>query len=118
MASVLLTSGQFLTAVVSTDDRKALLKAWIESLPVYGYVLTADAYMHSVDLDGTKTSTTEGFISHIGSRSGMRHLIVQLYRREGDAIVVERREEFNKSEQEMKDPYADLFAAPMAAGVQ
>jgi len=129
IASVLCTDGRFLSTYASRDERKAILKLWIDTEPVFGYVMFSDAYIHRLDLDPTShavkdTTTTDALMMHVGSRTGLRELYTWVYRLEGKVAtagaIFETPEPvvMDKSKEQTQDPYADLFASATAPGVQ
>jgi hypothetical protein len=121
IAIALLTDGRLLAAEPSRDDRKAILKLWADTLPVFGYVLLADVYVHRVNVDRadgktvTGTETTDALICHIGSRTGLRQMRTRPYRLVNGAAVFDPadRQDMDKRHEQVRDPYADLFAFPV-----
>lgn len=123
MAAVLCTDGRLVMAFVSGEQRKAVLCGWIAVLPVFGYILVFDSYIHGVDLDpatgqATDSQTTDALTCHIGSRTGLRELRTWRYALVdgvvtfGDLAVTDKSTGGTGSH----DPYADLFAVP-ASGI-
>lgn len=84
--SGLLTTGALITTVVATPDRVALVKLWAQMLPLYGYVVVTDAFMHSVNTEKQSTSKVDAIMARVGSRT-LRQVRFKPYRWRPDGSV-------------------------------
>lgn len=114
MLSVVLTTGEFRTTVVSSGDRIAILKQMAAQWPVFGYAMSFDAYIHSI---GKRTETRDCLLCHLGTRSGRRVVQRRPYRVTDGVVTFDPLSSIDFANVErFEDPYAFVFAMPTAPG--
>jgi hypothetical protein len=121
---VLLVTGAKLTTVVNSNDRIAAIKGLAKSQPVFGYAVTADAWMHSISKDTHVATKHDVILTQTGTRT-MRHMLRHPYAvvngvaRFDDLIDLDLRDPSTFEGGEMEDPYADVFVSvPRSERVQ
>lgn len=119
LASVLLMNGQTISAVVADrSDRVAVIKQMARHLPVFGYVLVADCFIHSVDTSRGVATKTDAFIAHVGTRE-LRLTRVRPYHVDasGTVVVDPPREDITPASdwKVAHDPYAAIFVSVPAS---
>jgi hypothetical protein len=114
LSSVLLDTGTLVTTAVARDDRVAVLKALARSLPVFGFFIVADTFLHHSDRVTGRASKEEGLVAHLGTRE-LRLMMTRVYRRDGDRIVFDDppRPVVNMRDPDLRvrDPYAGIFVS-------
>jgi hypothetical protein len=120
VAHVLMMTGTLLTAFPSTDQRIALLKMLAQQAPVFGFVLTFDAFIHAITSEKSATKV-DCLLQHIGTRD-LRLVRRRPYRLIGSRVVFDDPPpediDSRATDWRMEDPYADIFVSvPPSQGV-
>lgn len=115
MVTVLLTDGRLLITSPGRGDRVAVVKALARQLPVFGFTVGHDAFIHKIEPG--KAAKRDAIMMHIGTRE-VRLLKVRPYRYEDDRrrVVfedplpdVDVREQTGS--EHTFDPYAGIFVS-------
>jgi len=120
LAHVLLTTGEAWVTPVGRRDRVAVLRYLAREGPVFGYVLCADTFIHSIPAEGHpgRAMKTDALVVHVGTRD-LRRMMVRPYTvRDGRAVFndppppdVDKRKEGGWIDH---DPYATVFVTATA----
>ena len=116
LVHVLLSDGQILYAAVNPEERVSVLRALVQAVPVFGYFVLLDVFMHGMPAEGREGKATkqDALIAHIGTRE-MRRMVAQPYQIDGARVVAGERSTLKKDTPkivEEVDPYAGVFAMP------
>lgn len=112
-ASVLLLDGTLHTASVGRGDRIALIKALAREMPVYGFYLVGDMFLHGMNTETGQTTKTDAIVGQVGTRT-MRLLLTQRYRIiDGFGVSADDLEELDVRAENVdaQDPYAEIFVS-------
>ena len=121
-ATVVLIDGRVLTASVDRGDRVAVLKTMAQQMPVFGFTLVCDVFIHSVPAAGQDgpAMKREAIIAHAGTRD-LRVMMSRPYQ------VIDGRAVFDdpppadvdkRGRETMSDPYAVIFASAAPSRTQ
>jgi hypothetical protein len=117
MANVLLTTGHvWIAPIVERGDRVAVIKTLAQEMPVFGFFVVFDAFLHRISAAGQPTQRAEKIdtiLAHVGTRD-LRRLITRPYRIvRGRAIFDDPPPaDLDKRGPETKfDPYASIFVS-------
>jgi hypothetical protein len=119
VASVLLTTGTVLTCLTARDERIAILKALAQDMPVFGFVMTFDAFMHAIT-DGARATKVDTILQHVGTRD-VRLVRRRPYRVDGSRAIFDAGPPADLDARDpavsLRDPYAAIFVSvPSMAG--
>jgi hypothetical protein len=124
MVSAMLSTGKMITAAVNRDDRVSLLKHMAKEVPVYGYLVVADTFVHHLPVAGQPGLPTkqDALVAHVGTRE-IRRMIVRPYTYSADRTRVtfdpNPPPDVDKRGPGVEhDPYAEIFTAPSSDRVQ
>lgn len=100
----------------SSNNRISVLKVAIQTLPVYGYVLAFDAFVHEIK-EGT-AKKRDALMTHIGTRDD-RRVVKRTYTVTGSRVVFDAEQVIDfktpttveGEPQSFTDPYAELFVS-------
>jgi hypothetical protein len=109
-ANVLLLTGEIKTLTVGRRDRIALLKQLARDLPVYGFWLVADMFIHAIG-DG-RANKRDAIIAQVGTRT-MRLMLVRPYAVvDGFGVRVDPPMDVEPEQMTHgEDPYAEIFVS-------
>jgi hypothetical protein len=113
-AHAVLLDGTTLVTITSSGDRLGVLKGAAQQLPLYGYVLVFDAFIHSIDrVSGTATKR-DALLAHLGTREE-RHVLDRAYTVAGRTVTFDAERDLDlRTGNELDsfvDPYAELFVS-------
>lgn len=128
LCNVVLTDGRLMLTSPTRGDRVAVLKQMARNLPVFGFFVLADVFIHGIDFDPerlpaqvpTRATKKDALIAHVGTRD-LRRMMTRTYRVvDGRAVFDEPWPDVDKRGHEtMHDPYASIFVSvPTPPGVQ
>lgn len=122
IVSALLTDGRLLVTSVSRGDRVAVLKTMARDLPLFGFFVANDVFIHSLPEEGQPgpAQKCEALVMHIGTRD-RRLMLVRPYRLvDGRVTFDDPPPDLDKRGPEtLSDPYAGVFAqAPQTTRTQ
>lgn len=72
MLTIVLLDGRILVTAVSRGDRISTMKAFARDMPVFGFILTFDAFMHGIDRTKGTTTKRDCLMQHIVTRTCRR----------------------------------------------
>jgi hypothetical protein len=117
LAHVITLTERLLITTASSGNRLGVLRAAAQQLPLYGYVLVFDAFMHSID-EVKKTATKrDTLMAHVGTRDGARILLQRPYTIAGRTVtrdaenLIDMRAPGPGQPDRFVDPYAELFVS-------
>lgn len=123
MLDLLLMDGRTMATEVERGDRVAVLKTIAQQVPLYGFVLGCDAYVHLISQGGATATVAkrEAILLHVGTRD-LRIAKVRPYRRGDRGVVVfddPPPADYDLRGPNTRDPYASIFVSvPMSATPQ
>jgi hypothetical protein len=117
MATVLLATGQVLITQADRGDRVAILKTVARELPVFGFFLCCDVFIHEIPVAGEPGTgqKREALVLHLGTRE-RRVMMVRPYQVIAGRAVFADPPPPNIDKRDpgtVVDPYATVFAAPL-----
>lgn len=119
IVNVLLTTGELLATIARRSERVAIVKWLARTEPVFAYIVIFDAYMHHVDLQPAvdqRATKLDAIAMHVGSRDGLRIVRLRPYRYDkGRVVFIEPTPDDMTGTDNAQDPYASIFAMPMAS---
>lgn len=116
LANVLLTDGRLCISSLSRGDRVAFLKWVAQSMPMFGFFLIFDAFLHRISEEGStmqRAEKVDALLVHVGTRE-LRRMIMRPYR------VFDGRALFDdppppdldkRGPETLEDPYAGIFVS-------
>jgi hypothetical protein len=118
MVSVLDEQGEYRTTVVpNRDDRLATLKALVRKFPVYGFVVVADIFLHSVDKATNHARKQDALIAHVGTRDRL-YMLLRPYHVTPQGVVFDPPMPDLEMTADMVSVYRDVFVTvPPTSGL-
>ena len=109
----ILATGWLLCAPdVSREDRIVLVTAMARAEPLYGWIVGADMFVHSIDGTTSVSTTRDAVGVHFGTRT-TRGFLRRMYTFvEGRAVFAEPASDLFNEITQVTDPYAFVFAPP------
>ena len=117
-AQVVTLEGRVLVTTASSDNRLGVLKNAAQQLPLYGYVLTFDAFVHGLTPTTGTATKRDALLCHVGTREA-RHVLQRPYTVTGRRVTFDAPIDINLHETrnadgtaiQFEDPYAELFVS-------
>lgn len=115
-AHVITLDGRVAVTTVSANERIAVLKTAAQQLPLYGFVLVFDAFVHSVDRVGGTATKQDALLAHVGTRED-RHVLTRRYTVAGRTVRFEPESDVDLraaavgGPESFRDPYAEVFVS-------
>jgi hypothetical protein len=114
---LVLTDGRVRLVLSQRDDRIAILRTFARSVPLFGFVVIADTFMHRIINDASqrpvRADKTDAFVAHIGTRD-LRIMMTRPYRVDADRVTFgDVPPDLDKRDPGVEDPYAVVFAMDM-----
>jgi hypothetical protein len=114
---LLMTDGRIFVTPVARGDRVAIVTTIARTMPLYGFIVLADVFIHGIDAAAGHATKTDALVAHVGTRD-LRRMMTRPYRVvDGRAVFLEAPPDVDKRGAEtLSDPYAGVFAMPATPG--